>query len=77
MRVSYLLWFLLTAVAQVPGQAGMFGSWNSNTEEAAVKVAVSAPAKPRNSRTLHEMIADERRFVLFNSRQLSGECSKY
>ena len=78
MRVSYLLWFTLTAVAPVPGQAGMFGMWNSNTEEAKVEVEVFATADTtrNSSRTLHQMIHDERRFVLFNSRRLTGECSK-
>jgi len=76
MRVSYLLWFSLTAVAPVPGQAGMFGMWNSNTEEAKVEVEVFATADTtrNSSRTLHQMIHDERRFVLFNSRRLTGEC---
>ena len=29
-----------------------------------------------NSKSLHQRIRDERRFVLFNSRRLTGECCK-
>jgi len=71
MKVSYILWFSMVAVAPISGQASMLGSWGSTTEEA--EVAESA-TKKKQSRYLHDMIHDERRYVLFNSRRLSGEC---
>jgi len=54
---------------------------SSTTEEVEINQIVGSeaglmPAFPTkvNSRSLETIIADERRFVLFNSRQLNGEC---
>ena len=43
-------------------------------------IAVTTLSKPihaiSNSDTINEIIVDQRRFVLFNSRRLTGECRK-
>jgi len=46
---------------------------NNSTSE---KAKASEKAK-KPSRTLHDKMFEEKRFVLFNSRQLSDECRKY
>ena len=86
MRVSNLLWLSIAVAAPGLGQAGILGSlWKSGKEENAStdnKNSVASSDRSNNSspktgrRFLHDMIHEERRHVLFNSRQLSGECGK-
>jgi len=74
MRISNLLWYSMAVAAPVASQASLFGWGTSNKkEEAKTPEPVAATAKT-NSRFLHDMIHEERRYVLFNSRRLSGEC---
>lgn len=60
----------MAVVAPISGQASLFGSWGSTPKED----EVTKPAAKQKSRYLHDMIHEERRYVLFNSRRLSGEC---
>ena len=74
MRISTVLWLSMAAAAPSLSQAGFFG-WGSNDTEDASTVDNSSPKAGK--RFIHDIIHDERRYLLFNSRQLSGECSKY
>ena len=86
MRVSNLLWLSIAVAAPGLGQAGILSSlWKSGEKENAStdnKNSVASSDLSDNSspktgrRFLHDMIHEERRHVLFNSRQLSGECGK-
>jgi hypothetical protein len=45
---------------------------------ALVSAALAAAADvPRLNSTIRQKIMDEQRFVVFNSRRLTGECRKY
>jgi len=72
MRFSCLLWVSMAVVGPLPGQAGLFGLFNRNQKEE--EVVVGDNKTTTNSLTIHEIIHGERRHVLYNSRQLSGEC---
>jgi len=73
MRISTVLWLSMAAAAPSLSQAGIFGSmWGSNDKEDASTVDNSSPKAGK--RFIHDIIHDERRYLLFNSRQLSGDC---
>ncbi len=72
MKISNLLWLSMVVAAPALGHAGMFSLWGSDKQEEA-----EAPAPTKiSSKTIHSMINEERRFVVFNSRKLSGDCRK-
>ena len=76
MRISTVLWLSMAAAAPSLSQAGIFGSmWGSNDKEDASTVDNSSPKAGK--RFIHDIIHDERRYLLFNSRRLTGECRKY
>lgn len=77
MRISNLLWYSMAIAAPVASQAGLFGWGSSNKKEEAKAPEPVAATVKTNNRFLHDMIHQERRYVLFNSRRLSGECRKY
>jgi len=73
MRISTVLWLSMVAAAPSLSQAGIFGSmWGSNDKEDASTVDNSSPKAGK--RFIHDIIHDERRYLLYNSRSLSGEC---
>eukprot|EP00531_Pseudo-nitzschia_arenysensis_P015074 CAMPEP_0116134846 /NCGR_PEP_ID=MMETSP0329-20121206/10868_1 /TAXON_ID=697910 /ORGANISM="Pseudo-nitzschia arenysensis, Strain B593" /LENGTH=660 /DNA_ID=CAMNT_0003629593 /DNA_START=81 /DNA_END=2060 /DNA_ORIENTATION=- len=68
MKISNLLWLSLAVAAPASGSAGLFGLWGSDQKEAEETAPIIT------NKTIHSMINDERRFVLYNSRKLTGEC---
>jgi len=85
MKISLIACCILSTVAHsnvgVVSAAWGWGSSSSvsestKTEEVDIaEFAASVPTPTKvNTRSLKKIIADERRFVLFNSRRLSGEC---
>mmetsp|Transcript_52864 Transcript_52864/g.59998 ORF Transcript_52864/g.59998 Transcript_52864/m.59998 type:complete len:670 (+) Transcript_52864:139-2148(+) len=85
MKISLLAFCVISTVSHsnvgVVSAAWGWGSSSSSASESTTQTeevdieefAASVPTKV-NNRSLKKIIADERRFVLFNSRRLSGEC---
>ncbi len=71
MKISNLLWLSLAIAAPASGNAGLFGRWGSDKKEDAAETVPKITNK-----TIHSMINEQRRFVLYNSRKLTGECRK-
>jgi len=68
MKASQLLWLSLAVASPASARAGFFSNLffgSDNREELYATV---------NNNTIHDVIHKERRYVLFNSRSLAGEC---
>lgn len=74
MKNCFTIWLSLTVIAiTVPGSVATNYSRYPNTTKTYAESPAS-PSLPQRRRTLDKIVSQERRFVLFNSRHLSGEC---
>jgi len=89
MKLSHLFWLSLVTAAPIPGRAGLFGWGNSNEEKAEEEVVDKNASSfdpsidryssegeplPMNENPIRNIIDKQRRYVLYNSRRLTGEC---
>jgi len=70
---------MLNAIGSITGSIFEAEMKESNKKDDSFLVSTNSTFKKvkEPSRTIRARILEERRFVLFNSRQLSGDCRKY
>jgi choice-of-anchor A domain-containing protein len=78
MKKSILLWLSVLIAAPLSGQAGLFGFGKDKDQKIEKKVAdryhEDGEPLPENHEPMRNLINGQRRFVLYNSRRLTGEC---
>jgi len=80
MKTSHLLWLSVLIAAPVSGQAGLFGFGKdkdedkNNNKKVVDRYHEDGEPLPENHEPMRNLINGQRRFVLYNSRRLTGEC---